>query len=391
MISIAAQSNNDLLNTDSSTLKAYSRGLTDRALKIPDASKVMEKKYIAAIADKYESMSKVLSKIAQFFTTTSNVSTNTTQSSSGEYKNALRDLIQFTRNYFAVPGNGFNVIIPTKLNLTMDGLGGIIIGNLFRISDNALPKGYKGGGNFGSQLGYIVTDVTQNIGKGTWTTDIGAQTIVLDAPTGGEVWDYDKLVIDLDTSTSTNENATKVKGIVRSAYPEKPVVASVPTYIPQTQLADYLKTKVAAGLNKNVAIAVMAKSISEQGSGDQLKGFNNNFYGVQTDGSRWDAKYDNDIVGTVNKVDGSGALRGFAAFRTAEVGADFTVSNVERRGIYVGGTTTYLTKGTKVNTPTDWVRVYYKEWVRGDASAEPDAATLKGRLSMYATATKLIG
>lgn len=393
MISIAAQANQDLLNTDSASLKAYSRGITDRALLVPDNSKQQFDKYIKDVAAAYESISKALSKIAEFFANTAiqgTVSEASSTSSNGEYKNALRDLIQFTRNYFKVPGNGFNVIIPTKLSLTFDGLGGMIIGNLFKISENALPKGYKGEG-FGKQLGYIVTDISQDVKSGDWTTTVGAQTIVLDSPEGGFDWDYNKLVIDLDVSTPENENANRVRGIVRNAYPEKPILEFTRTYISQAQLANYLKTKVAAGLNKNVAIAVMAKSISEQGSGDQLKGFNNNFFGVQTDGSRWSSQYDNDIIGTVNVVDGGGRLRGFAAFNTWEIGADFAVSNIEKRGIYVGGTTTYITKGTKVNTAEDWVKVYYKEWVTGDVNRDPSKDFLDGRLAIYDTAKKLIG
>ena len=218
MISIAAQANQDLLNTDSASLKAYSSGITDRALSIPDNSQKQFDKYIKDAAAAYESISKALSKIAEFFANIpiqGTVSEASSTSSNGEYKNALRDLIQFTRNYFKVPGNGFNVIIPTKLSLTFDGLGGVIIGNLFRISENALPKGYKGNG-FGSQLGYIVTDISQDVKSGDWTTTIGAQTIVLDSPGGVFDWDYNKLVIDLNPSTATNEGANRAAFVTRS-------------------------------------------------------------------------------------------------------------------------------------------------------------------------------
>jgi muramidase (phage lysozyme) len=218
MISIAAQANQDLLNTDSASLKAYSSGITDRALSIPDNSQKQFDKYIKDATAAYESISKSLSKIAEFFANTAvqgTVSEASSTSSNGEYKNALRDLIQFTRNYFKVPGNGFNVIIPTKLSLTFDGLGGVIIGNLFRISENALPKGYKGNG-FGSQLGYIVTDISQDVKSGDWTTTIGAQTIILDSPGDGFAWDYNKLVIDLNPSTATNEGANRAAFVTRS-------------------------------------------------------------------------------------------------------------------------------------------------------------------------------
>lgn len=234
MISIAAQANQDLLNTDSSTLKAYSRNITDRTLKIPDDLQKLNDQYFKKIQDKYDAINKIYSKISQFFTSTisdTSVSPTTSVSSNNEYKNALRDLIQFSRNYFVMPGSNetFNVIIPTKLSLTLDGLGGVIIGNLFKISENALPKGYKGSG-YGSQLGYIVTDISQDVKNGEWTTTIGAQTIVLDKPKEADEntkWDYSKLIIDLDTSTSVNENANKVSIKVKEGSAVKTVLFPV--------------------------------------------------------------------------------------------------------------------------------------------------------------------
>ena len=193
--------------------------------------------------------------------------------------------------------------------------------------------------------------------------------------------------------TATVGAGGTVTGIkATTKYPEKPEEQFKQTYIPQTQLATYLKKKVAAGLNKNVAISVMAKSISEQGSGDQLKGFNNNFYGVQTDSARWPAKYDSYISGNVFIAENkTGKQRAFAAFTTPEIGADFVVENVQRRGIYVGGTTTYVTKGTKVTDATSWAKTYYKEWVTGNKNAEPDSTILNNLVGIYNRAVKLIG
>ena len=382
MISIAAQKSPDQLNEDTSTLKAYAKNLEDRIMaKIEDNTPPIVD---VNTLDKYVLISNAISQICTYFQM--GIIDPTTQSAGlpSQYKNTLKDLIQFSRNYFKPPG-GFNTIIPTKLSVTLDGISGMVIGNLFTISDNALPKGYKGGDGVGRQLGYIVTNISQEVNKNGWETTLGAQTIIIEAPDTGDEFDYNKIELFF-------ENPPAAGGSVKTYYEDKPIVDFTPTYIPKTQLASYLKTKIKEGLNKNIAIAVMAKSISEQGSGNQLKGFNNNFYGVQTDSGRWASKYDTSIVGNVYVAEGAtGKQRAFAAFATPEIGADFVIGNVQSRGIYVGGTTTYVTKGTPVTDATSWAKTYYKEWVKGDKAAEPDSATLKNLVSIYAEATKLIG
>ena len=321
----------------------------------------------------------------------------------GRYQGALRDLINFFRTLGKSKTKN-KAILPTVLSVEMDGIGGIIIGNIFRINSDILPKGYKNdAGGAGIKLGYIVTGLGHSIQNNDWITKIEAQTIMLDEPQGLDI-NFANLSIspggtstNITVNTGAGGNVTSVsvvplKGNIKTYYPEKPEKPFTQTYIPQTQLASYLKKKVAAGLNKNVAIAVLAKSISEQGSGDQLKGFNNNFYGVQTDSARWPSKYDNFISGNVfTKENQTGKQRAFAAFTTPEIGADFVIENIQRRGIYVGGTTTYITKGTKVTNSTSWASVYYKEWVKGDKNAQPDNTTLKNLTSIYDKASRLIG
>lgn len=262
MISIAAQADNDLLNTDSASLKAYSKNITDRTLKVPTNDTA--KSYLNDVGNKYSTINRVLSKIAEFFASTpikdNATSPTTTVSSGNEYKNALRDLIQFSRQHFAVPGNNFNVIIPTKLSLTFDGLGGVVIGNLFKISPNALPKGYKGDG-YGNQLGYIVTDISQDVKSGDWTTTIGAQTIVLDSP-GSDlvVWDYNKLVVDIDPNTLVNEGAVKVMLNIKASQAIKD------TLIPALN---------ATSLSNNMKLLLTAHSIAE-GYFPGSRGYRNN-------------------------------------------------------------------------------------------------------------------
>ena len=84
----------------------------------------------------------------------------------------------------------------------MDGIGGIIIGNLFRINTDVLPKGYKGSGQggIGPNLGYIITGIGHTVDK-DWVTKIDAQTVILDDPTSefGNI-DYSSITININAS-----------------------------------------------------------------------------------------------------------------------------------------------------------------------------------------------
>lgn len=395
MVAIGAQTGAGVLGTDTTTLTAFNRSIVDRIIPIKDAP-TSPASSTSSNTVNFENLSDALNTLTKFWTDLSYYRFLGIQfadrdfdlDEAGKYANALKDLINFFKAY-GKDNSKNKSILPTTLNIEMDGIGGIIIGNIFKLPEDVLPKGYKGG-DIGSKLGYTITGIGHSLQNSDWVTKLEAQFLILDEPEG-EYFDYSNIEISLAVEND-QVVVTGGGGQAKTYYPEKPNTPFTQTFIPQSQLAAYLKKKVAAGLNKNVAIAVMAKSISEQGSGDQLKGFNNNFYGVQTDSARWPAKYDNVIVGNVfineNKT---GKPRAFAAFSNPETGADFVVENIQRRGIYVGGTTTYVTKGTKVTDAASWAKTYYKEWVTGDPKAEPSTSTLNNLISIYNRAVKLIG
>jgi LAS superfamily LD-carboxypeptidase LdcB len=68
----------------------------------------------------------------------------------------------------------------------MDGIGGIVIGNIFKINQDIIPKGYKGSSN--REIAYIVAKLGHNISDNDWTTEINAYPIVLQKPLSTEVW-----------------------------------------------------------------------------------------------------------------------------------------------------------------------------------------------------------
>ena len=67
-------------------------------------------------------------------------------------------------------------IIPLKWSAKIDGIGGIIIGNVFTLQQSKLPEGYKG-----DDVAFVVTSISHKIDKGQdWITEIQGQLILLD-------------------------------------------------------------------------------------------------------------------------------------------------------------------------------------------------------------------
>lgn len=72
--------------------------------------------------------------------------------------------------------------IPAELELTLDGISGIIMGNAFSIPQSRLPNSYKGSNNNEKDLplvGFIVNGLTHTIQNNEWTTTIKGQMIKL--------------------------------------------------------------------------------------------------------------------------------------------------------------------------------------------------------------------
>jgi len=69
-------------------------------------------------------------------------------------------------------------IIPLKFNAQLDGISGIVIGNVFKVDKTRLPAGYQG-----DDIGFVVMGENQKISVGQdWVTEIQGQLIILDIP-----------------------------------------------------------------------------------------------------------------------------------------------------------------------------------------------------------------
>jgi hypothetical protein len=103
---------------------------------------------------------------------------------SRKYKNALKDTIKYVQS--VTDANSKNrSIIPIKVSLTMDGIGGLIIGHLFKFPDELLPQGYKFTSNDkGVKLLQTIIGLSHKIDNNGWTTTLDAYNMVLNNPQG---------------------------------------------------------------------------------------------------------------------------------------------------------------------------------------------------------------
>ena len=81
-------------------------------------------------------------------------------------------------------------IIPFDLDITLDGIGGIKIGQAFTINPGILPKKYD------DVVGFIITGISHTVQNNKWNTDLKAQTIIIGKAQGAAEKYEDDLLTD---------------------------------------------------------------------------------------------------------------------------------------------------------------------------------------------------
>lgn len=185
IIAISAQDPNGIgtLGYDNATLVAWNDGISDRLIpkRLTNPNDLL--------SEENRATTYLLPFLTQMFKYFNVVAGNT----NGDDINLAYGGLNFAFRDFLAHldrtnggNNVYKTIIPTELNITLDGIGGIIIGNLFKINEDIVPKGYKG--VLGRKLAYIVTSLGHNISNNDWTTDLKAYPIVFEQSKGTEIW-----------------------------------------------------------------------------------------------------------------------------------------------------------------------------------------------------------
>ena len=180
MIAIGAQvKGGNTQGTSVNTLLDFNNGLEDRIIpkKLEPFTSTSSN-----FDSKLEKLKNSINRIKEFFlpppieVKSDGTPASTNQASNSEYKSALRNLIAYFQEIGETNTNGRS-IIPVQISLTMDGIGGLVIGHLFKIPPDLLPRGY-GRDNIGGRLIQTITTINHKVENGDWTTTIDALNIV---------------------------------------------------------------------------------------------------------------------------------------------------------------------------------------------------------------------
>jgi hypothetical protein len=172
--------------------------------------------------------------------------------------------------------------------------------------------------------------------------------------------------------------------MVKNAYPDLPEVPYQKTLVSEPDVVTYLQSSALKTEIKRATYVVFAIE-----SAHGTKGVNNNYAGIQADGSKLPAQWASKVVATCTTPENmTGKQRRFVCFDSWKDSVDYLADRVQSRGIYIGGIAHPYSKNLQVMNPTDFGRAYWKEWVQGDNS-EPPADEISMYVSLYQKASFL--
>jgi hypothetical protein len=173
MIAIAAQSRENISALQTSTYNYINEGLVDRLLgdktnKREDQEGDKEAEENAKVA-KLNSILKLIQYVNNYVIP-NNINSDSYASNVSTMNGYLNTLLVEMEG-----GTNYKAVIPISVNLTVDGLSGLTIGEIFTVDKKVLPRDHKD-----KSIGFIITKLANQIIGGSWTTNIESQMCVLD-------------------------------------------------------------------------------------------------------------------------------------------------------------------------------------------------------------------
>lgn len=178
MVAVSAQNNGSDVGVEAEALFRWNEGLTDRILGnkfINQTQDTSAKENVEAQRKKQQSerYNKTFTTLKEFYT--GKYDPEKFYAAKVDYADFTKTYIQTYTEESAASGAkaGPAGIVPFEVNIDMQGISGIKIGQTFKINKGIMPAKYD------EVLGFIVTGVDHTIGGNRWTTQLKAQTIVL--------------------------------------------------------------------------------------------------------------------------------------------------------------------------------------------------------------------
>jgi hypothetical protein len=184
MIAIAAASgdNNNLGDIYTSTQATFNKGLKDRIFRelyYAPASTEGNSPLLSGVDLYYLNIYNNIKQLTKYLKRKVLVDTTQNQPSiqaptTEEIQNAgsLLKTLHYQLNGKDVD---FKALIPFELEITLDGISGFVVGQIFKIDTTILPKDY-----YNKNLGFVITGVNHTLQNNDWTTDIKTQICLLD-------------------------------------------------------------------------------------------------------------------------------------------------------------------------------------------------------------------
>ena len=193
IISIAAGAPNDVSALDEVSFAAFNKNIKSRFTIIEDTKtpEDFKKEFDKEVSDLKKNMKRLLTYFNEMYQDNSH---NNSGESSGPSLNGAKDIVKrmeslifkvTSRDYGGknptyrrdkVTNPSKSAVIPLRFNAKMDGIAGMVIGNVFKVDKTRLPMGYQR-----KDIAFIITTEQQNITPGQdWTTDITGQLMLLD-------------------------------------------------------------------------------------------------------------------------------------------------------------------------------------------------------------------
>jgi hypothetical protein len=183
IIAISAQDATGIgkLGYDNATLIAWNDGIKDRLIPKKDFTKQIS---VGNNDSPVSFLFPFLTKLYEYFKALDGRGTDNKNLAYGGLDFAYRDFLANLSRFD--PQNNFKAIIPTELSVTLDGIGGIVIGNLFKINQDIVPRGYRA--VKGRDVAYIVTKLGHSIQNNDWTTTLSAYPVIIETRPSSEIW-----------------------------------------------------------------------------------------------------------------------------------------------------------------------------------------------------------
>jgi len=110
-------------------------------------------------------------------------------------KDSIKDYYRFEMGVFSVNNKiTGDRLIPLNLQLTMDGLSGLDIHQIFAVNSLALPSDYVG------NVGFVIRELTHKVDENGWTTSVGSLSVLKKTTVP---------ITDLDIISAVGDNKTK--------------------------------------------------------------------------------------------------------------------------------------------------------------------------------------